>query len=98
PPVEPAAEERHAAEFEPRGSQAVEAPPQKLRHPALLERPVQALAHSGGRLSRSFVVSWHRIRCRRVIVPRGSQHHTMLAASHGWANAARTRGSDGGIP
>ena len=42
-PVQPAAEERHAAELDPRRGHVVQAQPQDLRHPALLERSAQTL-------------------------------------------------------
>jgi len=42
--IQVAAEEGHAAELEPRGSQVVHAPPQKLPHAPLLERLAKTLA------------------------------------------------------
>lgn len=42
--IQSAAEEGHAAELDPRRSQVVQAPPQALRHPALFEHLVEALA------------------------------------------------------
>src|SRR5437870_552601 len=45
PPVQPPPKKRHAAEFDPRRRQPVQATPQELRHTALIEARTDTIAH-----------------------------------------------------